>query len=140
MTCALLARLCLWLSGSWVLKRRFLMTICTWIPLFVLPRSLGTIHAAVQMSDPFQPDAVIGLVIQNRDSFKVVFFFDPQCFLQFPPPFPLGTRIFAGVTMQSKVRRRPNCFNLLHQLRLLGKYGDDVEKAFLFNYACAGLE
>ena len=38
--------------------------------------------------------------------------------------------------MQSKLRRRPNCFNLLHQLRLLGKFGEDMEKAFWFSNFC----
>ena len=34
---------------------------------------------------------------------------------------------FAGITMQSNLRRRPNCFNLLHQMKLANRLGKTNE-------------
>lgn len=81
-------------------------------------RSLGTIYAAVQKTEggSGSTKAVVALAQQNRGEglTHAAFFF--------------AVDLLAGLTMQGKTRKKPNCFNLLHQLKLCGDLSSAAEQ------------
>jgi hypothetical protein len=68
------------------------------------------------LTDPGQ------LVTQNRSSFEATTSVEIAADLLF---FSFHVQL-QGITMESTaVRRRPNCFNLVFQMRLMSKFGKD---------------
>ena len=92
----------------------------SWMASGFLARTFCTIHANVcvvaGLTDPGQ------LVTQNRSTFEATTSVEIAADLLF---FSFHVQL-QGITMESTaVRRRPNCFNLVFQMRLMSKFGKD---------------
>lgn len=101
-------------------------------------RSFAEIHAAT-VDAPDTARGLASLVAQNRGPGIAEHL---SLFAQYDADFETQTSGWvAGNTLQvANIRRKPNCFTLLHQNRLLSKYGSDsgiLEKAWLQNIETA---
>ena len=94
------------------------------LPSVIVLRSFSIIHGAVQTVD-VTAEGVPGLVAKNRGPSET--FWSILDLLVFSDPVSpiLSKSHRAGLTLQSvSVRRKPNAFNLLWQMKLVRGYGD----------------